>query len=167
MAKGVYTVEFENISYTTANGDHDFFELRPGTTTAKPITLIGLDISTTTEVGDAQEEQVRYRIITMIGGTFTTGTGGATPTPAATENSDDPAEFAADTSNTVVATTTGTTVNVHSSAFNIRNGLQIMLPPEWRPTIYGLTNSAIIVRMLSTLADDASMSGTAYVKEGV
>ena len=153
----LYTVTFENVSYTTANGDHDYFEFTPADD--KPIALEALYIYTTSEVGDAQEEQVRWSIVR---GHTTSGTGGSAPTPTPVISTDTAAGFTAETSNTAIASTAGTTV--HVGAFNIRIGLEYVPPPEHR-IIATQAHTTLVVRQLSTLADDATMSGVAYVRE--
>lgn len=153
----LYTVVFENVTYAAASGDYDFFELVPATN--KPICIEALFIKTSTEVGDAQEEQIRWSIVR---GHTTSGSGGSAPTPAPIMSSDAAAGFTAETSNTTIASTAGTTL--HADTFNIRIGLEYIAIPEHR-IVCTAADSRIVVRMLSTLADDAGMSGTAYVRE--
>lgn len=153
----LYTVTFDNVSYTNANGDHDYFEIVPATN--KPIVIEAIFVYTTTEVGDAQEEQVRWSVVR---GHTTSGSGGSAPTPTPFVSTDSAAGFTAETSNSTIASTAGTTV--HVGAFNIRVGLEFIPPPEHRIPC-SAADSRIVVRQLSTLADDASMSGTVYVRE--
>lgn len=166
----VYTVEFEHQTIAAASGDYDLFELRPATTNAASLTLLGLELDPTTVITDADEEQWRIRILSMLGGTFTTGTGGATPTPVPadlTPNTIPTAGFAADTVNSAVATTTGTTRNHTSFAFNARVGTgPLWFPPEARIRVPGMANCALIVRLMAAIATDESMSGTVWVQEG-
>lgn len=164
----LYTVEFENQTVATASGDYDIFELRPATTA--PITLVGFELDPTTVLGDVDEEQWRIRLISMIGGTFTSGTGGATPTPVPVDlsvNAIPAAGFGADTMNTAVATTTGTTRNHGSFAFNARIGTgMVVIPPEMRVKIPPLANTGLLLRLMAAIATDESLSGTAWVQEG-
>lgn len=164
----VYTVEFENQTVAAASGDYDLFELRPATTA--PITLIGFELDPTTVITDADEEQWRLRLLSMVGGTFTSGTGGATPTPIPIDLSTNaiPASgFGADTMNSAVATTTGTTRNHQSFAFNARIGTgPVWIPPEFRVQLPPLANTALILRLMAAIASDESLSGTAWVQEG-
>ena len=154
----LYTVSFDNVSFTTANGDYDYFELTPADD--KPIAIEAIYVYTTTEVGDAQEEQVRWSIVR---GHTTSGSGGSAPTPApASLSTDTAAGFTAETANSTIASTAGTTI--HVGAFNIRTGLEYVPPPEHR-IIATQAHTTIVVRQLSTLADDANMSGTIYVRE--
>lgn len=164
----VYTVEFEHQTVAAASGDYDVFELRPATTA--PIVLIAFELDPTTVIGDVDEEQWRMRLLSMTGGTFTSGTGGATPTPVPVDlsvNTTPSAGFGADTMNTAVATTTGTTRNHWSFAFNARVGTGfVQIPPEYRVQIPPLANTALILRLMAAIATDESMSGTAWVQEG-
>lgn len=161
--RGIYAVPFDQQSFTAANGDHDFFEIDPAT--EKPVEIVAIFIDNKSEVGDAQEEMVAWSVERFSGATFTSGTGGATPTPIPLDPNDGAASFAADTANTAIATTTGTKVQLHAGAFNIRTGLQLIFPPDMRPKCDGAAHSAIVVRLLTQLADDATLSGTLYVRE--
>ena len=158
----IYSVAFENSAYTTANGNYDFFELDPAAD--KPIEIVAIYISNTTEFGDAQEEQVRWTINRWTGGTFTSGNGtGTTPRPL--DINDVAASGAFEVTGATVATSTGTLHLMHADTFNIRTGLQYIPPPEMRVRIGGTANEASTVRMESTLADDANLSGTLYFRE--
>lgn len=162
--RGLYTVSFDRQSITTANGDHDFFEVRPAA--GKPCELVAIFIGNKSEVGDAQEEMVAWSIERFNGATFTSGTGGGTPTPQKIDPNDGAASFAADTANMAIATTTGTKVQLHIDTFNIRTGLQLILPEELRHKCAAAdAHDALVVRMLEALADDATLSGTLYVRE--
>jgi len=162
-----YTVEFEHVTLAAASGDIDLFELRPGTA-GQGLTLLGFEIDPTTVVQEADEEQWRIRILSMVGGTFTTGTGGATPTPAPTDTSvGDASDFAADTCNTAVATTTGTTRNHFSLAFNARVGTgPIWFPEDAQVFVPGIANVGLLIRLMAAIASDESCSGWACVREG-
>lgn len=166
----VYTVEFENQTIAAASGDYDLFELRPATTNAASLTLLGFELDPTTVLGDADEEQWRIRIISMLGATFTSGSGGATPTPVPadlTPNTIPTAGFGADTVNATVATTSGTTRNHASLAFNARIGTgPIWYPPEARIRVPGMANCALLIRLMAAIASDESLSGVAWVQEG-
>ena len=155
--RGVYTVSFENAAFTTANGDYDFFELTPAAN--KPLEVLALFIGNVTELGDAQEEQVRWSVVR---GHATSGNGTST-TPVATDGNDGAASFTAETVSSTIASA-GTAVSVHRDTFNIRTGLQVILPPELRWRV-SAADTTLVVRMLSTLADDANLSGTIYVRE--
>jgi hypothetical protein len=161
-----YTVEFNGQDQAAADGNMDMFELRPSSSAGLSIALIGVHIDNTSEFGDAGEEMISYSILRMTGGTFSTGTGGTTPTPVPVEHGAIAASFAADAVNDAVATTTGTTVTVVSRGFNVRTGLDLWLPPECYIRCPGIANAAILMRFNTTVADTVTWQGTAWVIEG-
>lgn len=153
----MYTVRFRAQSFTTANGDYDFFELTPADD--RPIELCGLLISTKSELGDAQEEQIEWGVVTD---NATTGNGTATtPNPVSPRNA--AAGFTAETVASTPAST-GTTVEMISDDFNIRSGLQLVLPEDYRPCV-DQADVMMCVRLFAALADDATLTGTAWVRE--
>lgn len=162
MARGLYTVAFTEQSITNANGDYDLWEIDPAAD--KPVEIAGIFINNKSEVGDVQEEMVSFSIWYASGGTFTSSNG-TSATPRPTDPSDGAASFAAETVGASVATTTGTLVHKHYGTFNIRVGLEWFIPPEFRIKCDGAANSAIGVRLLTALTDDATLSGTLYVRE--
>jgi hypothetical protein len=151
-----YTVEFEDVTVSAAV---DLFEFRPATD--KPIELVALEIAQNTELGDAAEEQLRFRIVR---GNTTTGTGGATPTPQPSSPGDSAAGFGADSNNTTAATA-GTAVNLLSTAFNVRVGY------SWGPVPYGMgfwssnATGFLVVRLMAAPADALDISATATIIE--
>lgn len=159
----MYTVELNNVSYTAANGDYDYFELNPAADV--PIRIAGLFLGQETNESDANEDFSRIAILRFTGATLTTGTGGSSPTPRPVNSGDAAAGFTAKTSNTAVATTSGTSVRMHSDTFNIRTGYQMWWPPECRFSCPGTTDSVLIIRQESTLDASTTMSGTVYVEE--
>jgi hypothetical protein len=155
MSDRVYTVSFTEVAVTTAV---DVFEIRPADD--KPCEVIGLFMSQSTDFGDSASEIIPYRVIR---GFTSTGTGGATPTPTPVNRSDGAAGFQADTNNTGAATT-GSTVDLHSGAFNIAVGEALWLPEgcEWSVT---QADTTLVVRLASAPADSIDLSGTLYVRE--
>lgn len=153
----IYTVEFENYTVATADGDQDLFEFDPGAD--KPIELIGLELWVTSELQEAQEEWLRLRVIR---GHTTVGTGGANPTPQPTDDNFAAAGFTANTLRTGIASA-GTAVNLASMAFNVRAGFERFWPEGCGFKTRGA--SLLVVRLMAAVADDVTMSGTAYVLE--
>lgn len=150
-----YTVEFENVAVTAGQ---DFFSLDAATDL--PIELVGFEIAQNTEVGDAQEEHLRIRVIR---GHTTVGSGGAAATPRPVSPGDSAASLTARVNDTTIASA-GTAVNLHSTAFNERVGY------AWGPVPFGMgfwTSGAslLVVRLLAAPADSLNMSGTATVVE--
>jgi hypothetical protein len=155
-------VSFFEQTIATATGDYDLFEFDPAAD--EPIELVGLFLGNKSEVGDAQEEMVSWSVWRAIGGTFTSANGtGATEDP--TDDQDEVGSFASETVGGTVATTTGTLTHLHQDTFNIRTGLQVIWPPDMRIKASGNANTAMGVRLRTALADDATMSGTAYVRQ--
>jgi hypothetical protein len=155
--RGVYTVTFDQQSFTTANGDYDFFELTPADD--RPFELVALRIDQKSEVGDTQEEMIAWSIVTD---NATSGNGSAaTPRPL------DPRDAAVGFSAETVASTpasTGTAVTVVAGCFNVRSGLYEIYPLEMRPKV-DQADTMMCVRLLTAVTDDITFSGTAWVKE--
>lgn len=156
-----YSVVFDNVALTAAA---DFFEFNPAAD--KPITLIGLDIGQTNRVSDANEDLLRWSIVVFTGVTITSGTGGTAPTPQVLGSTDQAAGFAAEVTNTTVATTTGTASTKVVSTFNTRMGLL------WQPTPDQYVdatdtggNCILLVRLLEAPGASTTFSGTAYLLE--
>jgi len=153
--RGIYSVIFDNIAVTTAT---DFFELDAAA--EEPVEIAGLFIGQTTELGDAAEEQLRWSIVRG-----NTTSGGGTATTAQPLNvGDEAASFAAEvTTGSSAQASAGTAVTLHDDTFNIRTGLQLILPPEMRPSTSG--TSLLCVRLLAAPLDSITMSGTLYVRQ--
>jgi len=151
-----YSVEFENISVSAAQ---DFFELTPATN--RPITIMGWIFTQISDVGDAEEEVLRVKVIR---GHATSGSGGGTSTPAPLDPRSAAAGFTCETNNTTIASA-GTAVDLYAGGFNVRVGDLVMLPPE-----LGLgcdaTQTLIVLRLMAAPADAITLSGTVFVKEG-
>lgn len=156
MSRGVYTVSFDQQTIAAASGDYDFFELDAATD--KPIEIIALKLDNKSEVGDAAEEMVAFSIVR---GNTTTGNGTAT-TPRLTDPSDVAASFTAKTVSSTPASV-GSPVTLLAGTFNIRAGLNEVWPEAMRFKTAGA--DLLCVRLLTALADDATMSGTVWVRE--
>lgn len=151
----VYSVNFENVAVTAAQ---DFFEISP--TDDKPVRLLGLFLSQSTETGDAAEEMMRVEVVR---GHSTGGSGGSAQTPVPIDPADTAAGFAAEVNNTTIASA-GTGLILHSEAFNIRSGLAMFWTPETAPKA-NQGNTTIVVRLMANPADSVTMNGTLYVEE--
>jgi hypothetical protein len=153
-----YTVEFQAQTITATSDDHDLFEFDAATD--KPIELVGFEVSNTSnaDAGDAQEEYIQLRVIR---GHTTSGNGTST-TPRPVSPGDTAAGFAAETVGATVASA-GTGVNLMSVAFNNRVGY------AWGPVPQGMgiwtSGTELLVVRLADVADDLTLSGTAWVME--
>jgi len=154
----LYTVEFENVTITNAGGPADIFELDAAA--GKPIEVVGMKLYTVSELQEAQEEWIRLRWIR--GHTTSGSTPNSSPTPAPVAVTDQAAGFTCEVYNTTEASA-GTAVNLESLAFNVRAGYEFFYPE----LMGSKTSEAnlLVLRMLSTVADDVSMTGTLWVLE--
>lgn len=155
MAARVYTVSFTEIAVTAAV---DVFEITPADD--KPIEIIGLFLSQSSDFGDAQAEVIPYRVIR---GHTTSGSGGAAPTPRPLDRTGPAAGFTAETNNTTAASS-GTTHDLHCAAFNLAVGENLWLPEgcEWEAS---QADTTLVVRLASAPVDSIDLSGTLYVRE--
>lgn len=154
--RGVYSVSFDQQTVANASGDYDFFELDAAA--EKPIEIVALRIDNKSEVADAQDEMVAFSIVR---GNTTSGNGTST-TPRPLDPSDGAASFTAETVASTPASS-GTAVNLVVGTFNIRAGLYEIYPEIMRPKTAGA--DLLCVRLLTALADDATLSGTVWVRE--
>lgn len=155
--RGVYTVSFDQQSVAAASGDYDFFELTPADD--RPIEIVAIWITCKSELGDAQEEQVAWSVVTDN----TTSGNGTSTTPRPLDSRDQTASFTAETVASTPASA-GTAVTVIADCFNIRGGLHEVFPEIMRPKI-DQGDTMMCIRLLTALADDATFSGTVWVRE--
>ena len=160
----IYTAEFD-VTVTSAGGDTTLWEIDPAAD--KPVTILGLSFNATSEVAEAQEEWLRCKIIRYIGGTFTSSNGSAV-TPRSTDELQTVAfAGAVEANGTTIASSSGTTQNLEAFGFNVRAGYgPIFYPPEYRHKVYGVAQSALVINMLNTLADDITLTSTLWLEEG-
>lgn len=147
-----YTVEFEQQSVPTADGDTDLFSIDPATD--KPTAVMGWILKTTSEIAEAQEEWLRLR---LIRGHATVGSGGA----AATARPDSSVDTAYGGSCRVlddVIASAGTAANLWSDAFQVRAGSEVFFPPEQWKWFFGA--EFMVLRLMAAAADVIDMSGT-------
>jgi hypothetical protein len=164
MIGRIYTCAFENGTLANASGDYDIFEITPADD--KPVYIAGFtldNVGGTADAGDSQEEMLR---LSIIRGYTSSGSGGsATAANGAPLGSSGGAAsgFTFDAMNTTVATT-GTAVTLWAGGWNVRVPLREFWPEELMPGA-SQTNTTILLRMHSTVADDIAVSGTMYVVE--
>lgn len=156
----VYGVPY-NGTLTNTGGNADLFEFTPADD--KPIALRGLLLSQNTELGDTAEEAIDISVI-RLPATVTSGNGTAV-TPTLLNDLAPAAGFAAEANGATVATTSGTAATLVQFSWNIRNSPLEMWWPEDKYAITCRQASALVVRCNSTVADDVTISITAYVEE--
>lgn len=156
----IYTAVIAPTAMTTAV---DLFELSPADD--KPIKVMGVVIGQTTELGDAQEEQLEIKI--MRGGTAMTGGSGGTTAAAgvAVDATGQASGCLFEAMNTTLATFTAG-VTLHEDTMNVRTGWQYWPPPEaW--IACSQANGGMVIRQNSTPADSITLNGTVYfIEEG-
>lgn len=155
----VYTVCFTASAQT---GAVDWFELQA--TSSSGLALLCVDVSQSTDYGDAQDEGIRW-YIKRASGSYTSGSGGNTSVARTPVRSGDAvATVTAETLNTTqIAVGTGTLTTVHQSCFNIRQGLYQVWTPE--TAISCKVSEALAIGMGAAPADSVTWEGTAYVAE--
>jgi hypothetical protein len=135
------------------------FELDPAA--EKPIQVYGLFIKTSSEVAEAQEEWLRIEVVT--GHTTSGSTPDVSPTPQIVGSATGQAAgFTAECLNSTLASA-GTASIKHEDAFQVRNGYDFWWPEGSEPESSG--TSLLVVRGLSTVADDVTIQATVYVRE--
>lgn len=153
MSGRTYAVTFNGALATAA----DLFELTPADD--KPIEIVSVHISQTSDAGDAQDEMIGFDIIR---GHTTSGSGGSAATPAPLDPADAAAGFSAEVGNTTLASA-GTTTTLHSDGFNVRAGYTYIPPGDARPKA-NQGNTTVVVR-LTAPADSLSYKATVVVRE--
>lgn len=156
----IYSVPFTG-TVTNAGGNNDLWIFLPADD--KPVKLRGLRFGQISEVGDTAEEGVQISIVHMTA-TVTDGNGTGV-TPVKMDSADAAAGFTAECNGTTVATTSGTTTIMDYIMWNIRNSpYETWFPdPAFAPK--AKQSEAIIVRLDTTLADDITFAGTAWIEE--
>ena len=147
----VYTIT-ATATITAAQTDVDLVEISPADD--EPVRLIGYILGQTSEIGDAQEEGIRVSVI-RLPATVTSGSGGnATPQSQVLDSADVAADFASETMNTTVATTSGTAVTVDDCAWNLRGSPleRWWMDERLRPIVK--QGEALVIRWQTTVADD-------------
>jgi hypothetical protein len=156
----IYAVPYQG-TVTNAGGDADLFEFLPADD--KPIKLRGFTLSQISEVQDANEEGVRISIIRL--GATVTGGNGTSITPVPMDSADAAAGFTAEGNGATVATTDGTTTIVAEYGWNIRNSPYEVWYPDERFCPKAKQGEGLFIRLQTTVADDISFQGTAWIEE--
>ena len=126
------------------------------------IALAGVKLAQTTVLKDANEliVELEYKRAT---GTYTTGSGGTTPTPVAGNQGDIAASFTAKVSNSTQAVVgTGTLVTYDYDGWNLRSPY-LWLPPE-RLWFNSLDTDALIISMTDP-GTAVNLGGSVLVEE--
>ncbi len=137
------------VSIGSVSASIDIFELLAAT--GKPFALHGFELGQTTEVGDAQEEQLELLLKRAVG-SVTSGSGGGTTAFTPLVPNDTAAGITAETGNTTkLAVGTGTITNVARFAWNVRTPALYIPTPEQR--IIVAAADRLVLELVSTPAD--------------
>lgn len=142
--------------------DMDFWEITPGA--EHPVRIAGIIFGNSSDVGDAEEEGLRFTV-RRLRATVTSGSGGAAATPENPQLANQVPTFTAEVNNTTVATTTGDNEVLGRFAWNVRSSpFEFWFPePLWQPK--AINGEVLVVRLETTVADDIVIDGTLFVIE--
>lgn len=154
MASRIYTVPIDAVAATTA---FDPWEFNAGS--AAVVRLISAFLAQSTDFGDAEDEQLRIRIIRAAS---TSGSGGSTTTAQPMVVGDTAFTGTCETMNTTVATG-GTPVVLKCDGFNIRAGW--VYRPTEREILSIAPSGRLVINMPSTPTDSITFSGYAVIEE--
>ena len=159
----IYSIPF-NGTITAAGTDTDIWSLQPADD--KPIILRGFTLGQTSEISDTGEENLRITV-KYLPATFTVGSGGSAVTAVAPpyEPGGSVWSFTARTNDTTVATSSGTVLIRDEFGWNVRNTPYERWYPDERFATYAAQATGIIIRCESTVTDDITFSGVAFVEE--
>jgi hypothetical protein len=152
-----YSVPF---SATSVSAAVDVFEVLAAT--AKPFKLHEVVIAQSSDYGDAQAEGLSV-LIKRATGSYTSGSGGSTVTPAKHLTNDAAAGPTAEVNNTTQASAgSGALTTLRAEAFNVQAGYQYLPPPEQR---FDFLAAEACVVSITAPADAITLSGTLVFEE--
>jgi len=152
-----YSVPFSATAVTAAV---DLFEVLAAT--GKPFILHEVVSAQSSDFGDAQAEGLSI-LIKKATGSYTSGSGGSTVTPAKHATNDAAAGPTAEILNTTQAIAgSGALTTIHADAFNVQGGYQYLPTPETR--ILFLPGEACVVSMTAP-GDSITVSATLKFEE--
>lgn len=157
----IYSVPFAGGTVTNAGGNADLWELIPAAN--KPIKLRGFRFGQISEVGDAAEEGVEIQVIHMTA--TVTGSDGTSVTPVQVGHTTAAAGFTAEKNGAGVATTSGTSTIVDSIPWNLRASPCEVWYPDERFCPKAINGEGLFIRLITTVADDVTFGGVAFVEE--
>lgn len=153
-----YVVQFAAVAATVAQ---DLFEIKCAST--KPLILHEIRITQDSDAGDSQSEQLRFTI-KRFSGSYTSGSGGSTPSPVALVSGDASASFTCEANNTTrAAAGSGSLTTLLTTADNVHNGWHYLPTPECQ--MVAAAAEGFVVGLESTPADSLTFDGYAIVEE--
>ena len=152
-----YSVPFSAVAISAAQ---DLFEVLASS--GKPFYLHEITFAQSSDYGDAQAEGLSI-LIKRATGSYTSGSGGSTVTPAKHATNDAAAGPTAEINNTSQAAAgSGALTTIRAEALNVQGGYQYLPAPEQR--ILFLPGEALVVSITAP-ADAITRSGTVVIEE--
>ncbi len=149
-----------SFSATSVSAAVDVFEVLASS--AKPFVLHEVVLAQSSDYGDAAAEGLSV-LIKRATGSYTSGSGGSTATPAKHNTNDAAAGPTVETNNTSQASAgSGALTTIRAEAFNVQAGYQYLPPPEQR--VFFLPAEACVVSITAP-ADALTLSGTVVFEE--
>lgn len=153
----LYSASFSAVAVSAAV---DAFEILAAT--GKPFILHEIILAQSSDYGDAAAEGLSV-LIKRATGSYSSGSGGSTATPAKHNTNDAAAGPTVETNNTTQASAgSGALTTIRSEAWNVQAGYQYLPPPEQRITY--LASEACVVSITAP-ADAITLSGTVVFEE--
>ncbi len=138
------------IAIATVTTQLDIFELLAAS--GKPLEIHEIVLEQTSEIGDAQEEQLEL-VLKRITGAPTSGSGGGTSAPIACVPNDTAVGATVETGNTTKLTG-GTSTELSRRSWNVRSSFYFTPVPEGRIVIDAATRA--VLELATTPADSIS-----------
>jgi len=139
----------------------DFFELTAAA--EKPCKIHEIYLAQSTEVADAQEEQLTLKL-KRASGSVTSGSGGSAPTPVPQDPRDTASGLTAEVNNTTkLVVGTGAITDERLYAWNVRMPFHLIFTPETRPMIIG--GEKKVLELTATPLDTFTPGGYVLVEE--
>ena len=152
-----YSASFSAVAVSAAV---DVFEVLAAS--GKPFVLHEVVIAQSSDYGDAQAEGLSV-LIKRATGSYTSGSGGSTATPAKHLTNDAAAGPTVETNNTTQASAgTGALTTIRAEAFNVQSGYQYLPPPEQR-ILFGASEACVV--SITAPVDAITLSGTVVFEE--
>jgi hypothetical protein len=149
-----------NFNAVPVSVQQDLFELSGDPTSGAETIILALELSQSSEVGDAQEENLNILIKRGVG-SVTGGSGGTTVTPKSVGREVNSFNGSCKVNNTTkMAIGTGTIDLLHPDNWNIRTSY-LWFPPEHMYFILG-SGDKLTVELATTPASAITMTGTLY-----
>ncbi|MFI6496891.1 hypothetical protein [Nonomuraea typhae] len=140
-----------NIS-TAFTAQVDIFEILAAA--GKPFELGGFELGQTSEIGDAQEEQLTL-VLKLATGSVTSGSGGGTSTFRPINPNDTSPGATIETGNTTkLATGSGTVVELARIPWNVRGSALYVPVPEYRHVVPA--DGRLVLELATTPTDSIS-----------